>query len=179
MSEINKNKEKIKIRTFNFKWYEFLIIYGIFNIFFFLSINAVINNIYKIFLQFHVSNFTFDGSDFSILANLFAAPIIALMVIINMGIFILEEFIIILLIKLVYFISTVKDEEKSRLYKYIRNTLLCFVLPNLTGIIFRGDTLRTIFFILLYLPVPLFAFMLICLKIRKTMNALELGSSSS
>lgn len=171
MAEENNTKKKIKIRAFNFKWYEFLIIYGLLNISLFFTINASINNIYENFSKLYVSKLMVDGSDLSIFANMFAAPLFMLLVIVNMGILLLQEFIVILLFRLVYFMSMVKDEEKSKLYRYIKITLLCFILINIIGIIFWGDIKRSIIFIFLHLPIPLFAFILICLKMKKYIKA--------
>lgn len=167
MTERKNNKNEIQVKSFNYKWYEFLFTYGIFNIFFFLGINNVVNNIYENFSKLHVSNLMVDGSDFSIFANLFATPILFFMVITSIGFFLIQELIIILIFKFVYFLSMVKNEEMIRLYQYIKMTLLCFILPNMLVIMFRGDIKRIIFFVFLYLPLPLFTFILIGLKMKR------------
>lgn len=156
MSEGMNNKKKIQVKSFNYKWYQFLITYGILNIFFFLSINTIINSIYENFSKLYVSGVRIDGTDFSIFANLLATPIFVFLMIITIIIGILQEFIITLLFRFVYFMSVVKDEEKVRLHQYIKITLLCFLLLNIIGIIFLGDIYRTILFVFLYLPIPFF-----------------------
>lgn len=161
------NKKKIQLKSFNYKWYEFLIIYGIFNILFFLNINASVNNIYKNFSELHVSNFIIDGSDLSIFVNLFAVPLIILLIMISFGFVLLQELIAVLLLRFMYFISMVKDGERARLYRYIKIVLLCFILANIVGVMFWGDILRTTLLAFMYLPLPFFTFIFVCLKIKK------------
>jgi ABC-type multidrug transport system permease subunit len=170
MAEENNNKKEIQVKSFNHKWYGFLITYGIFNIYFFLCNNSIINNIYKNFSQLYTKEVTIDGADFSIFMNLFAMPIFIFLLIANIGIAVLFEFIAILLFKVVYLKSMVKDEDKVRLLKYIKTALLCFILANIIGIIFYGDIYRTIFYIFLYFPIPLFTFIFICSKMKRDMK---------
>lgn len=165
MAEEN-SKNKVKVRSFNYKWYEFLIVYGIINILFFFSISAGINNIYENFSKLFVSEALVDGADFSIFVNLFAAPIFLFLLIANIGIIVLQEFIVILIFKLVYFKSIVSDDEKTRLYQRFNITLLFLILANIIGIIFSGDLKRIILFVLIYFPIPLITFEIICCKVK-------------
>lgn len=164
MTEQNR---KNKIKSFNFKWYEFLIAYGIINISFFFNNNAVVSNIYKNFSELFVSEVLVDGADFSIFANLFSAPIFLFLLITNIGIIVLQEFITILLFKFVYFKSIVSDDERIRLYQYSKIALLCLMIVNIAAIIFWGDILRIKLFLFLYFPIPLITFVSICLKMKK------------
>lgn len=167
MIEGNDNRKMVCFRPFNYKWYEFLITYGILNIFFFLNINNVLNSMYENFLKLHASNFIIDGSDLSILVNLFAVPLLVLLVLADFGIVVLQEFLLILLFKFVYFKSMIKDEEKGRLNRYVKIALLCFMLVSIIGIMFLGSIWRVIFFVSFYLPMPFFTFIFICLKMKR------------
>jgi len=170
MTEENNYKKQVQVKPFNHKWYGFLIAYAILNVLFFSSINAVINNIYENFSQLYVSKVVVDGADFSIFANLFSMPVFIFLVIANIVITLIYEFIVILLFKAVYLKSMVKDEEKIRLHKYIKNTLLCFILANIIGVMFWTDINRIVFFAFLYLPIPLFTSIFICSKIKRYIN---------
>lgn len=167
MVKKNSITKNIKIRSFNFKWYEFFIIYAVLNISYFMIINVSVSNMFQNVSKLHVSGFIMDGSDLSILANLFTAPLILFLLLINIALVVFQEFIAVLVIKLVYFISMVKNEEMMRLYKHVKITLLCLIPVNIICIILHGDIRRIIFFILLYWPIPFFTFVLIGTKIRK------------
>lgn len=166
MSKENKIKI-IQTMPFKRKWYEFIIIFGLINIYSFWGINSVMNSIYKNFSKLFVSNLSVDGSNLSIFANMFAAPLFIALTVINIVIFLVEELFVILLFKFIYFKSMVKDEEKIRLYQYTKIALLYFLLANIIAIGFYCDIKRAVFFAFLYLIVPLFNFLFICLKIKK------------
>jgi hypothetical protein len=167
MSAENDNKKKIKIKLFNYKWYQFLIIYGIINIYFFYGINSEISNIYKTFSKMHVNNLVVDGSDFSLFINFFSLPLVGAMAVISIGVIVLFELIFILLFKFVYFKSVVKDEEKILLCKYVKKSLVYFALANVICTVFWGDIQRIKLFIFSYLPLLFFTFIFIYLKIKK------------
>ena len=166
MGKENDNKKKIKIKPFNYKWYQFLIIYGIINIYFFYGINSEISNIYETFSKMHINNLAVDGSDFSLFANFFSMPIIVAMAVISIGVIVLFELIFILLFKFVYFKSVVKDEEKILLCKYVKKSLLYFTLANAISTVFWGDIQRIELFVFSYLPLLFFTFIFIYLKMK-------------
>lgn len=166
MGKENDYKKKIKIKSFNYKWYQFLIIFGIINIYFFYAINSEINNIYETFSKMHINDLVVDGSDFSLLANFFSIPIIGAMAVISIGVIVLFELIFILLFKFVYFKSAVKDEEKILLCKYVKKSLLYFTLANTISTVFWGDIQRTNLFVFSYLPLLFFTFIFIYLKMK-------------
>lgn len=166
MGKENDNKKKIKIKPFNYKWYQFLIIFGIINIYFFYIINSEISNIYETFSKMHINNLVVDGSDFSLFANFFSMPLIGVMAVISIGVIVLFELIIILLFKFVYFKSVVKDEEKILLCKYVKKSLLYFTLANAISTVFWGDIQRIKLFVFSYLPLLFFTFIFIYLKIK-------------
>jgi hypothetical protein len=101
---------------------------------------------------------------------MFAAPIFLFMALINIAFTLILEFIYILIFKFVYFLSVVKEEEKRKLYQYIRISLLCFIAANILGTVFWVDIRRIILFFFLYIPVPLFTNMLVCSKLRRSMK---------
>jgi hypothetical protein len=166
MGKENDNKKKIKIKPFNYKWYQFLIIFGIINIYFFYAINSEISNIYETFSKMLINNLVVDGSDFSLFANFFSMPIIGAIAVISIGVIVLFELIFILLFKFVYFKSVVKDEEKILLCKYVKKSLLYFTLANVISTVFWGDIQRIKLFIFSYLPLLLFTFIFIYLKMK-------------
>lgn len=170
MAGKNSITKNIKIRSFNFKWYEFFIIYVVLNISYFIFINVSVSSMFQNVSKLHVSGFVMDGSDLSILVNLFTAPLILFLLLINIALVVFQEFIAVLVFKLVYFISIVKNDEMMKLYKYVKITLLCLIPVNIICIILCGDIHRIILFILLYWPIPFFMFILISLKIKKFMK---------
>lgn len=166
MGEDN-TKRKIKIKPFKSKWYSFIITYLIFNIYFYISNNSIINNLYSNFSNLYHKDVMFDGADFSIFANLLATPIFVFLLAANVGIALVFEFIAILLFKIAYMKSVVKQEDKVRLLKYIRAAILSFIVANMVGMVFWLDVYRAVLYIFLYMPIPLFTLILIYLKIKK------------
>ena len=166
MGKENDYKKKIKIKSFNYKWYQFLIIFGIINIYFFYAINSEISNIYETFSKMHINNLVVDGSDFSLFANFFSMPIIVAMAVISIGAIVLFELIFILLFKFVYFKSVVKDEEKILLCKYVKKSLLYFTLASTICTVFWGDIQRIKLFVFSYLPLLFFTFIFIYLTMK-------------
>jgi len=167
MTEEKNNKKETIVKSFDYKWYQFIIVYGLINIYYFFNINASIDNIYIEASKIFTSQLMVDGSNFSLLANLFASPILIFIIVANIIIYILREFIVFLIFKIVYFKSTVNDEASIKLYKYIKRTLLCFISINIIGILFYNNVSRSILFALLYLPIPIYSFLFIYLKMRK------------
>lgn len=170
MTEFNNNRRQIQVKSFDYKWYEFLITYGIFNIFFFVNGIGAINRIYENYSNFFVSDFIMDGSNLSIFVNMFAAPLFLFFVLINIAFTVVIELIVILVLKYMYFSSTVIAEEKVRLYQYIKKAILCFILANIIGIMFWWSIVRTELYAFLYLPVPLFTYLFVCLKMKKSIK---------
>jgi hypothetical protein len=166
MGEENDDKKKIKIKPFSYKWYQFLIIFAIINIYFFYVINSEISNIYETFSKMHINNLVVDGSGLSLFANFFSMPIIGAMAVISIGVIVLFELIFILLFKFVYFKSVVKDEEKILLCKYVKKSLLYFTLANVISTVFWGDIQRIKLFVFSYLPLLFFTFIFIYLKMK-------------
>lgn len=168
MPDENKTERQKVIKSFKYKYNEFLILYGILNVYFYFSINNIVNSIYKSFSEFYTSNVMLDGFDISIISNLFATPILLFIAFINIVIVIIEIFIIILIFNFIYFKSTVEFEEIASLNHNIKFTLLCFLLINIILLLFSGSIQRGLVFMYMYMFLPLFTFFLTCTKIKKS-----------
>ena len=168
MIEEKNNKKNIKIKSFNNKWYEFLIAYGIINLYFFSTINTAATKLHGTFLELYINEPVYvDGADFSIFGNLLGAPLFLFFVLANIFFILVQQIVIILIFKYVYFKSIVEAEEKAKLYHHIKIAIICFLLTSIIGAMFWGSILRVVFFIFSYLPLLFFTFIFICLKMKK------------
>lgn len=171
MREENNNKKKIIIKSFNYKWQQFLIIYGIINIFiFYCCFNSGIN---EIFPEFFGGNWFEDMEGLAGALKLFMFPLqlaalmlFTVLLIIPIAIIFIFEVVLILIFRFGYFRSEVKDEEKILLSHYIKNALLCFLLAYFLCVILFGDIRHIVCYAFMYLPVPLFTFIFIYLKVK-------------
>lgn len=156
------------IKSFDYKWYQFLIIYGIINLYFlYCCLNPGIDEILPLLFGGDMHD---DTGGLTTAIKLFMLPLqagvsIALIV---FAIAILEILgaVSILIFRLVYFRSEVKDEEKSLLSHYIIIALGGFLLAYLLGIIFLGEIRYIVYYVLIYLPIPFLTFVFVYLKVK-------------
>ncbi|MGE5678942.1 MAG: hypothetical protein ACM3ZR_12880 [Pseudomonadota bacterium] len=156
---MGENQFKVKtlpIKPLKTKAIEFAAMYGIISIFSFSGANSVAQSIFKNLSTFFVSDLYVDGSDLSLFANIFTAPLyIAIIVFTIVAAFIIDIILIIIMKKL-YFMSVVINEEKDELLKYNKLLLAGF---SVAGIVMEAVVSRSIWWVLVflldYLPVPL------------------------
>lgn len=145
--------ENLKISSLAYKWYEFFIIYGIIHLFFFYAC-------FELGVEPHEGQSVFE--------SLIVQSLEMISLIVALGFFVILELGAIFIFRLVYFRTEVVDEEKEQLSKYIKYTLLSFLLIYLLYIILIGKAQHIILLFLIYLPVPLFTFLFIYLKLKNS-----------
>jgi len=164
----NKNSGKeLKIMPFDYKRNQFLIAYGIINIYFFLNIHSVIASINKTFADMYVKELYVDGSNLSPLANLISMPFAGMLATLSIGFLVLIEIIATLLFRFGYFRTEVEIDETVRLSTYIQRSLLYSLLINILVTVFWSGFHQIMLFIFLYLPVPLSTYLFINLRIKR------------
>jgi hypothetical protein len=138
------------IKSFDYKWYQFLIIYGIINLFFFFCF-------FNLGVELH--------EDEGAVEEFFMLAFQMVFLIITIGILVILEFVSILIFRIAYFRSEVEAEEKVQLSHYIRNAVWFFLLAYFICIFLFGEIRDVFFYVLMYLPVPSFTLLLIYLKL--------------
>lgn len=168
MTENQSNKTVLSIKALKSKVIEFVVMYGIINIISFSGANSVARSIFVNYSSFFTSDLLIDGADFSIFANLFAAPIYIALIVISVIITLVVDIVLILVFKKLYFKSGVEKEESGKLYKYIKITLSGFILCSfLLAASFFGSLKWIIVYALVYLPVPVIVFVIVHTKFKK------------
>lgn len=168
MTENQSNNTVFTIKALKTKVIEFVIMYGIISIFAFSGANSVAHSIFDNLSVFFTSDLFIDGTDFSILANLFAAPIYLALVAITIIITLTIEVVLVLVFKKLYFKSRVKIEDKKELYRYIKIILAGFILSGfILAVAFFGSVKWIIVFMLHYLPAPLLVFIIVHANFKK------------
>ena len=165
-------RENSIIKSFDYKWYQFLIIYGIINLFFFYCcFNTGLSEMFPEWLHD-------DAGGLSAVLELFILPFQMIFLIITIGILFVFEFVSILIFGLTYSKSEVEAEERVQLSHNIRNAIVFFLLAYLICIPLFGDIRDIVYFVLLYLPIPSFTFLLIYLKITSNKGESNNGESA-
>ncbi|GKX65942.1 hypothetical protein [Inconstantimicrobium mannanitabidum] len=152
------SKKEVPIKSFDSKWHEFLILYAVLSIVCCVIIFGTLKNIQISFESCFVKGMYVDGSDFSVLCNVFTMPIFALLALVNVGLAVLLEFCLVQVFKAVFFKSMVEDSEKYTLYKYINLVLLSSILFVLAVAALTLGTKGAVYYFIVYFPVPLFVF---------------------
>jgi hypothetical protein len=156
----------IPVRPLKQKWYEFLITYGIFNLYFLLLNDIVIERIKMKLSKVYVTNFSFDGSDFSILLNIILSPVFLVIIFIGIMFFMTNVIVAFLGFKYYYFKTMVEAEQKRKLYRYVKFTIALFALLNFAVMMLLYEGTRTVFSALLYLPVAITSYIVIGLRVK-------------
>ncbi|MGI6606468.1 MAG: hypothetical protein ACOX2X_05440 [Peptococcia bacterium] len=152
--------DNAKISSLAYKWYEFFVIYAIIHLFFFYAC-------FELGVEPHEGQSVFE--------SLIVQFLEMINLIVTLGFFVILEWGAIFIFRLVYFRTEVVDEEKEQLGKYIKYTLLSFILIYLLYIILIGKAQHIILLFLIYLPLPIFTFLFIYLKL---INSIEKIASS-
>ena len=168
MTEKQSNRTLFTIKALKTKAIEFIIMYGIISVYSFSGANSVAHSIFDNLSTLFTSDLFIDGADFSIFANLFAAPIYIALVAINIIITLVIDIVLILIFKKLYFKSGVIKEEKEELYRYIKIILASFILIGfIIAVTFLGSMKWITVFMLGYLPVPIIVFTIVRAKFKK------------
>ncbi len=171
-----KNK---KIRSFRFKWYEFFLIYGLINYYFFTAINSSLFSLQREMINCYSDNLEIDGTDFVPFFNFMSFSFLTGLWIIVAIIIIMISIISLLIFRFIYFRSVINQEEINKLLKYMKNTIILLIMVNIAAstILFYIEyhsfnyiIIHLLGFLGVYVTIPLFTYLLIYVKLKKIHN---------
>lgn len=173
-------KEKTKkIRSFRFKWYEFFLIYGLINYYFFTAINSSLFSLQREMINCYSDNLEIDGTDFAPFFNFMSFSFLTGLWIIVAIIIIMISIISLLIFRFIYFRSVINQEEINKLLKYMKNTIILLIMVNIAAstILFYIEyhsfnyiIIHLLGFLGVYVTIPLFTYLLIYVKLKKIHN---------
>lgn len=169
MNEMSTQKHR-KIHSYDYKKYQFLIVYGFINLFFFRSITSFITSTYTIFEEYQIDEVNVDGTDVSTLVNVFAMPFLSIAKAVGFVFLLTFEIIAMILFSYVYVRSEIETKKTEELSGFIMKVLVYSALISFAGALFWNGLSQIRLFFILYLPIPLLAFLMIYIKLRKQVH---------